>query len=191
MKKTLLLIFALAFSAFAADAPADSSDLLKHAFVSLEGGALYPLDDEQDVVTSRNYYSLLEFRYAYFEDISGVVQFGYAYYHTKGDSIAFPGVHQFNGRVGLDFPLSRVKPISVGTGFSCDWMRADGTSEETKNSTLGDNETEFGWYVRLDLPVILTANYRAGVHTYFEQIWTEPDLSNIIWVGIYVERKLW
>lgn len=189
MKQFFLIFFCLVVSLWATPAEKDSSRSFHDAFLALEGGAIYPNSDLGQVI-DRSYYGLAEFRYSYFGPFFGVVQFGYAYMNTT-DDVAFPGVHQFNGRVGIDYPIQMAKPISIGGGFSCIWARADGPDEDTKTSTLYDNESEFGWYLRLDLPIVRTQNYRVGAKVYYETLWTLPNRSNMLWIGFYVERKLW
>ncbi len=186
MKKLICLISLCVVSLFA---KMDSSKTeFSHAGIGIEGGALYFLDDVQDALDN-TYYGLLEFEYLYFEKFLGVVQFGYSYLPTKGN-VEYPGIHQVNGRVGLDYPLPIAKPIAVGAGFSCIWMRADADGD-VSHSTLADNETEFGFYARLDLPILMLENWRMGARFYFETLWTEPETSQTAWFGFYLQRKLW
>ena len=56
---------------------------------------------------------------------------------------------------------------------------------------LVDNETEFGWFARLNLPVLSLENYRIGMNLLWEQVWTLPERSNMLSVGLYVERRIW
>ncbi len=186
MKKIICLVSLCVASLFA------ETDSLKtefsHASAGIEGGALYFLDDVQDALDN-TYYGLLEFNYRYFEKFLGVLQFGYAYLPTKGN-VEYPGIHQVNGRVGLDYPLPIAKPIALGAGFSCIWMRADADGDVSR-STLADNETEFGFYARLDLPILTLENWRMGAKFYYETLWTEPETSQTAWFGFYLQRKLW
>lgn len=188
MKRTLWIVGLCAALSFAADFFKSSDKEFSTAAVGVEGGAIYFLDDAQDALDN-TYYGLLEFEYAYFRNFRGVVQFGYAYLPTKGD-VDYPGIHQFNGRVGLDYPLPVAKPIAVGAGFSCIWLRADDDGD-VSHSTLADNETEFGSYVRLDLPIITLENWRLGAKVYYEMLWTLPETSQTAWFGFYLQRKLW
>ena len=91
-----------------------------------------------------------------------------------------------------------ISPIVVGGGFSCNWTRADLDDDVIKDEiynmpggTLGDNETEFGWYVRLNLIAWNFKDYRVGFNLMWEEIWTLPKRSNMLYAGLYVERKLW
>lgn len=56
---------------------------------------------------------------------------------------------------------------------------------------LTDNETEFGYFFRGNLPFIRTENYQAGLNILWENLWTLPERSNMLSVGVYVERRLW
>jgi len=56
---------------------------------------------------------------------------------------------------------------------------------------LNDNETEFGWYARISLPVFKYKEYSAGFHVMWEQLWTLPNRSNMLSAGITIERNLW
>lgn len=184
----MMILFA-AFAWSEEEAPAENV-MFKKAYFSLEGGEIYPLGDLLDAVDD-TYYGLIEFRYQYWENVFGVVQFGYSYF-TPREASDFDGIHQFNGRVGVDYPLKLIHPISIGAGFSCLWLRADGDDlENSSATTLGDNESEFGWYARLILPIVKTEKYCVGAHAYWESIWTQPETSNMFWFGLYIERRLW
>lgn len=186
MKKWLFL-FGFCFSTLFAEDDADVE--FSHAALGIEGGALYFLDDVQDALDN-TYYVLAEFNYRYFEKFVGVVQFGYSYLPTKA-RVEYPGIHQANGRVGLDYPLPFVEPVAVGAGFSCIWMRTDDEGGDVSHSTLADNETEFGFYARLDLPILTFEKWRLGAKLYYETLWTEPETSQTAWFGFYLQRKLW
>ncbi|MDR1760726.1 MAG: hypothetical protein LBR60_09430 [Fibrobacter sp.] len=172
---------------------AQEINLEEKAFSSVrlagEAGFIYPLGDLRDAIEN-SYYGLAEFRYRYRGSFWGFLQFGYSYVRTH-DWVEFPGVHQFNGRVGLDVSAEWIRPLRFGGGFSCVWLRADGTDKEVENTELSSNESEFGWFARADLPILILENYQAGVRLYGEQIWSLPEASTSIWFGIYVERRLW
>ncbi len=187
MKKILLAVFLLTASLWA---KTDSASVeFAHASIAVEGGALYLLDDAGQNLED-TYYGLLELDYAFFRTWIGVVQMGYAYLPTTGD-VAFSGIHQVNGRVGLDYPLPFVSPIALGAGFSCIWMRADDEGGNASKSSLVDNESEFGFYVRLNLPILNWDKWRLGAKVYFERLWTSPETSETAWFGFYLQRNLW
>ena len=91
-----------------------------------------------------------------------------------------------------------ISPIVVGGGFSCNWTRADLDDDVIKDEiynmpggTLGDNETEFGWYARISLPVFKYKEYSAGFHVLWEELWTLPTRSNMLSAGLTFERSIW
>jgi hypothetical protein len=190
MKRILLIMMFTCAFAWSEEPAAPTRDVMfQKAYLGFEGGMVYPWGDLLDAV-DKTYYGLMEFRYQYWENVSGVVQFGYAYFETLHDA-DYPGVHQFNGRIGVDYPPKVIHPISIGAGFSCIWARADGDDVDPEATTLDDNESEFGWYARLVLPIVNTATYQVGAHAYWESIWTRPETSEMLWFGLYIERKLW
>ena len=69
-------------------------------------------------------------------------------------------------------------------------MRADDDGD-VSHSTLADNESEFGFYGRLDLPILILESWRLGAKFYYETLWTEPEKSKTAWFGFYLQRKLW
>lgn len=162
------------------------------AFLGLEGGDAYPWGDLEDVIKPA-LYGQGEFSYHYWENTFGLVQFGYAYFRTHDDFKRFPGVHQFNGRVGLEHQSSWMKPFFVGAGFSCIWTRSDGGDPNDKSPgvLLITNETEFGAFIKLKLPIWKNKTYAMGVNLYWEEIWTLPKASNTLWIGFFVQRRLW
>lgn len=186
MKRMILYLVLMALPIWAL--PRDTVEF-SHAAIGIEMGALYLLDDSKHALDD-TYYGLVEFEYAYYRRLTGIVQFGYAYLPTKG-SLDYPGIHQANGRVGIDYALPFVEPVALGMGFSCVWMRADGDGGDASVSTLDDNETEFGAYVRLNLPIVTLENWRFGAKVYYENLWTEPETSQTAWFGLYLQRKLW
>lgn len=186
MKKWICLVILCVVEAFASE---DSTKTeFSHAAVGIEGGVLYFLDDVQDALDNP-FYGLLEFEYRYYGNFTGVVQFGYSYLTTK-ENVEYPGIHQANGRIGVDYALSFAKPIAVGAGFSCIWQRADDDGD-ISHSTLADNESEFGFYVRLNLPIMTLEGWRLGAKFYHETLWTEPETTQTAWFGFYLQRKLW
>jgi hypothetical protein len=60
-----------------------------------------------------------------------------------------------------------------------------------RGGTLTDNETEFGWYARISLPVFKFKEYSAGFHISWEQLWTLPKRSNMLSAGLTLERSIW
>lgn len=189
------LIFAQDSSATVAKRPADLA--FSNAFVSIEAGEIYPFGDLIDAVENTAYVGL-GFRYTYWENVDGFVKFDYSYFEPIPKEVTYDGVHQFSGKLGLDFKWPYLKPIIFGAGFTCNWTRADLDDAADKNAlysepggTLTDNETEFGWFARLNLPVLSTDNYRIGLNVLWEELWTLPERSDMLNVGVYVERRVW
>ena len=56
---------------------------------------------------------------------------------------------------------------------------------------LLDNETEFGWFARLNMPFFYYKDFTAGLDVLWEQLWTLPERSNTLTVGVYIERRVW
>ena len=168
-----------------------------HAYVSIEGGEVYPFGDLVDAIYN-TYYGGLGFRYAYWENVDGVVMFHYSYFKSRQDVVPYGGAHQFTGKLGLDWRWPLIRPVTLGAGFTCNWARADLEDDIDKDSiyelpggTLGDNETEFGWYARVNVVLWNFEKYRIGFDFMWEELWTLPKRSDMLYVGLYVERKLW
>lgn len=185
MKKILLTIVAFVALTFATEAkPFDK------VYVGLEGGEIYPWGDLQDVLYN-SWYGQLDVRYNYFKSLDGFVQFGYTYFETRDDRIDFPGVNQFNGRVGLLWLVPKTPDIRLGGGFSCIFARSDGGDPAAKyGGMLYDNESEFGWNAMVSLPAMRFENWNVGLNVYWEQLWTTPERSNMLWIGLFIERRV-
>ena len=196
--KAFALVLAVAGFALAQSLP-DSSNVQDVAFsnlyVSIEGGEKYPFGDLVDAVDN-TYYLGLGVRYTYWEDFDGIILFQYAYFEPHGKISRINGVHEASGKLGLDYRWHLISPIAFGAGFLCNWTRADFDEDnkpdfDSSGGTLTDNETEFGWFARLNLPIFTLNNYRAGLNVLWEQLWTLPERSNMLTIGFYVERRIW
>jgi hypothetical protein len=168
-----------------------------HIYVFIEGGKKHPVGDLADAVDN-SFYMGLGFRYTYWENFDGIILFQYSYFEPHFDVPRINGVHEVSGKLGLDYRWNMIAPIVFGAGFLCNWTRADYDGDKKAfdfnndyGATLTDNETEFGWFARLNLPVFTYGNYRAGMNVSWEQLWTLPERSNMLVVGLYVERRIW
>lgn len=191
MKKILLLLILLPLSLWA---EIQKNENFQKEFstmkVALEVGEIYPFFDLSDAIDN-SVYVQGEFQYHYFKYFDGYLQFGYSYMNVIEKLADFPGVHQFNGRVGLLWNMPWVSVLRLGGGFSCIWARSDGGDPTAaRGGMLSDNESEFGLHARLNLPVFRFSKWNLGFNAYWEQIWTKPDRSNMLWFGIYLERRI-
>ncbi|MBR4681430.1 MAG: hypothetical protein IKP03_10075 [Fibrobacter sp.] len=198
LKSILLMVVGFALAALAQEDSAKVEDIaFSKAYLGIEGGEVYPFGDLIDAVEN-TLYGGLNFRYSYWKNVDGVVMFHYAYFKPRPDVVPYDGVHQASGKLGLDWRFPAIHPIVLGGGFACNWTRADLDDDVVKDEiyekpggTLGDNETEFGWYARLNVVLWNLETYRVGFNFMWEEIWTLPKRSDMLYAGIYVERKLW
>ncbi|MBR2197521.1 MAG: hypothetical protein IJ909_03635 [Fibrobacter sp.] len=199
VKTLILLVLGLAAFAFSqsqsSEFTAADSIAFSKFYVSIEGGEKYPFGDLVDAVDNA-FYAGLGARYAYWEDFDGIILFQYSYFEPHSKIPHIYGVHEVSGKLGLDYRWKLVSPVILGAGFLCNWTRADYDEKhrphfESQGGTITDNETEFGWFARLNLPVLSLENYRVGMNMLWEQVWTLPERSNMLSVGLYVERRIW
>ncbi|WP_144264971.1 hypothetical protein [Fibrobacter sp. UWB5] len=198
LKSILLMVAGFALAALAQEDSAKVEDIaFSKAYLGIEGGEVYPFGDLIDAVEN-TLYGGLNFRYSYWKNVDGVVMFHYAYFKPRPDVVPYDGVHQASGKLGLDWRFPAIHPMVFGGGFACNWTRADLDDDVVKDEiyekpggTLGDNETEFGWYARLNVVLWNLETYRVGFNFMWEEIWTLPKRSDMLYAGIYVERKLW
>ncbi len=199
VKTLILLVLGLATCAFSQSQSSEFTTADSIAFskfyVSIEGGEKYPFGDLVDAVDNA-FYAGLGARYAYWEDFDGIILFQYSYFEPHSKIPHIYGVHEVSGKLGIDYRWKLVSPVILGAGFLCNWTRADYDEKhrphfESQGGTLTDNETEFGWFARLNLPVLSLENYRVGMNMLWEQVWTLPERSNMLSVGLYVERRIW
>lgn len=199
VKTLILLVLGLAAFAFSqsqsSEFTAADSIAFSKFYVSIEGGEKYPFGDLVDAVDN-SFYAGLGARYAYWEDFDGIILFQYSYFEPHSKIPHIYGVHEVSGKLGIDYRWKLVSPVILGAGLLCNWTRADYDEKhrphfESQGGTLTDNETEFGWFARLNLPVLSLENYRIGMNLLWEQVWTLPERSNMLSVGLYVERRIW
>ena len=74
--------------------PADSA--FSKAYVSIEGGEMYPFGDLQDAVEN-SFYGGVGLRYSYWDDFDGFVHFNYAYVKVRAREHAVPLLQGFYG----------------------------------------------------------------------------------------------
>ena len=175
--------------------PVDERNVaFSRGYISIEGGEIYPFGDLVEAVEN-SFYGGIGFRYSYWSDFDGFVHFNYTYVKVRPEDIPFPGVHQFTGRLGLDWHSKLMRPLAFGAGFTCNWTRADYDGDENYFSGRGgmllDNETEFGWFIRANMPFMYFKEFTAGLNVLWEQLWTLPERSNALTVGFYIERRIW
>ena len=122
--------------------------------------------------------------------------FNYSYFKPVAKT-KVNGVNQFSGKGGMDWKLKYISPFILGAGFTCNFTRAEVKEGKTLDfgndlgGTLGDNETEFGWFVRLNIPFWDIDKYRIGLNAVWEELWTLPKRSDMLTVGLYIERRIW
>ena len=196
MKKLLLALVLGLCSAALAQSPTDSS--FSHIYVSVEGGEQYPFGDLVDAVEN-SFYGGFGFRYTYTENIDGFVLMDYSYIKPIPRGLKIYGAHQVSGKLGLDFKWKAIAPLAIGAGFVCDWVRGDYDDDKIDETsfnkdlggTLTDNETEFGWFARVNLPLIRRETYRVGFNALWKELWTLPKRSEMLSMGVYFERGIW
>lgn len=154
----------------------------------LEGGTVQPWGDLEQKIES-GYFGNLTLSYPYTDHLDGYMQAGYAYLPVE--SAHFAGLHQLNGRAGLDFEVPWVAPLRWGGGVSLIFVRGDTTTAQAAQYMLYDNESEFGWHAQLSLPAIKRNQWKAGFRIHWEQIWTQPVASELFWFGIYLQGNPW
>lgn len=177
--------------------PNSADGAFSKAYISIEVGEVYPFGDLIDAVEN-SYYGGIGFRYSYWENVDGFVSFNYSYFKPVPKGLVFDGAHQFTGRLGLDWKLPWIRPVVLGAGFACDWVRGDLDEDFSTDEvymlpggTLGDNETEFGWFARINVPLWNFEKMRIGFNLLWEELWTLPERSDMLSAGIYVERRIW
>ena len=196
MKKLLLALVLGLCSAALAQSPTDSS--FSHIYVSVEGGEQYPFGDLVDAVEN-SFYGGFGFRYTDSENIDGFVLMDYSYIKPIPRGLKIYGAHQVSGKLGLDFKWKAIAPLAIGAGFVCDWVRGDYDDDKIDETsfnkdlggTLTDNETEFGWFARVNLPLIRRETYRVGFNALWKELWTLPKRSEMLSMGVYFERRIW
>lgn len=187
----LLFILLTFISGYTAETE-EKNYMFSEGYLGLEGGDAYPWGTTEDAIQPA-LFGQGNFTYRYWKNTYGIVQFGYAYFKTYTEFKRFPGVHQFHGRVGLEHQFSWLRPLFLGAGFSCIWARSDGGDQEDKGPgvMLTDNESEFGTFLKVRLPIWKNEKYAIGANIYWEQLWTLPEKSNMLWIGVFVQRRMW
>jgi hypothetical protein len=88
MRLILFMMILFATLAWSEEQSSTQDVMFRKAYFSLEGGEVYPWGDLLDAVND-TYYGLLEFRYEYWDNVFGVVQFGYSYFTPRPIMMVF------------------------------------------------------------------------------------------------------
>ena len=152
-----------------------------------EVGMVQPWGDLEMVVDDA-LYGNLGLAYAYAPGLEFYAQAGYAYMPVQAEY--FAGLHQLNGRAGLQYSPSWLSPMQIGAGLGLVFVRGDSTDPRAVEYMLYDNESEFGWHARLGLPVVRWKDSSVGFRIHWEHIWTKPA-SQLLWFGLYMEGAPW
>lgn len=194
MKYKIIYLCILLATIFGNSAEPNKDYIFSEGYVSLEGGDVYPWGTIEDAIQS-SLYGQGEFSYRYWENTYGIVQFGYTYFKTQDFFKRYPGLHQFHGRIGLEHQFSWMKPFFIGFGFTSVWVRADSEDDDEDDKSAGvtliDNESEFGAFLKAKFPIWKNKNYAIGLNIYWDYIWTLPEETNILWIGLFIQRRLW
>ncbi len=194
-KMKLLLVFLLGVTTLLF---AQTESAFSKMYISMQGGEIYPWGRIADAVDN-TYFGGFGFRYSYWEDFDGFVMMDYSYFTPRVENEIVYGVHQVSGKLGLSWSWDKIRPLEMGGGFLCNWSRADYDDEhvdkdsfkDDPGGTLVDNETEFGWFARLNLPLWAPEKFKVGFSVIWEELWTLPKRSDMMSMGLYVERRIW
>jgi len=151
-------------------------------------GQVSPWGDISPTVEAA-YYGNLGVSYVYAPRLHGYLQGGYSYLPVRSD--AYAGLHQLNGRAGLEYSPGWIEPLALGAGISLLFVRGDSIAPEATQYMLYDNESEFGWHARLSMPVLRQQAWCLGVRAHWEEVWTQPSSSQLLWIGLYLEGAPW
>jgi hypothetical protein len=154
---------------------------------SLEGGANYFLGDLQKEIKISPY-AAADFGYELSDYTELYLQGVFSYLKLKRNS-DFHGLYQFLGRTGIETPEHLLKPVVIGTGISMATVRGNNATSEADKYFLSDNETEFGWHIRLELSLFRIKNFKFSTRFYYDQIWTKPKNSYLLHGGFSLGWK--
>jgi len=155
--------------------------------ISLEGGANYFLGDLQKEIKISPY-AAADFEYGLSNYTELYLQGAFSYLKLK-NNIDFHGLYQFIGRAGIETPEDLLNPVSVGVGISMAMVRGNNATPNAYNYFLYDNESEFGWHVRLELSLFRIENFKFSTRFYYDQIWTKPENSYLLHGGFSLGWK--
>jgi hypothetical protein len=154
---------------------------------SLEGGMNYFLGDLQKEIKICPY-AAADFEYELSNYTALYLQGAFSYLKLKNNS-DFHGLYQFLGRTGIETSEHLLKPVAVGAGISMATVRGNNATQYADKYFLSDNETEFGWHIRLELNLFRIENFRFGTRFYYDQIWTKPENSYLLHGGFSLGWK--
>jgi len=154
---------------------------------SLEGGMNYFLGDLQKEIKISPY-AAADFEYELSNYTALYLQGAFSYLKLKNNS-DFHGLYQFLGRTGIETPEDLLKPVAIGVGISMATVRGNNATPDADKYFLSDNETEFGWHIRLELSLFRIENFKFSTRFYYDQIWTKPKNSYLLHGGFSLGWK--
>ncbi|HSQ42267.1 MAG TPA: hypothetical protein VLM37_08325 [Fibrobacteraceae bacterium] len=100
-------------------------------------------------------------------------------------------VHHITASLGLDAEIPHCAGLQIGAGIGLFFVRADPNSAQKDSvmSTyqLGDNESEFGWTLRTQMPVWRWSWGRLFLSMDYLHAWTQPQASHLLDGGVGLE----
>lgn len=103
-------------------------------------------------------------------------------------------VYFAQGDVGLDWQIPTASRLQIGGGISLFFVRADpkpSEEEEVLKYQLADNESEFGWHSRIAFEVWKRRGFSLHVASMYHQVWSRPESSSLVWIGLGGGFDLW
>lgn len=165
------------------------AEAFDHAKVQMEGGAVQPLFSlSHHFGPTPQGRGMVQFEYA--ENLSSRV--GFAYAKLKGWEVS--DIHFAQGDVGLDWQIPHARSLQVGGGISLFFVRADPTpaqEEAVFAYQLYDNESEFGWHARIAFTVWQSQRFSCHVASMYHQVWSRPQATHFVWIGLGGGFALW
>lgn len=186
--KYLFFIVFLASSIYAQSASEDHfSDHFSFGRVELSLGQRMPQKNLYDVLEKSPAFQL-GMQFGYYESAHFPVHFRMeaSYAEMKHPRVDF---HNAIGRIGFDWDFFQRYHSELGTGLTMHFLRASEAREE--GLLLEDNESDYGWYFRLQPMAMDWGRFRLGLEAHYDIVWSSPRASHFVQVAVKTGWRLW
>lgn len=151
----------------------------EHSWLQISSGAVFPLGNLRDTLATAPQVRL-EWQTSYVHQHQMYLEMTYA--QLTGWSQG--KLHLVTAHAGLQTRVP-VIPLTAGLGVSLFYARTvEGQDPSAPFFQIHDNESEFGWNARLRWHLWQKNAWSVWLGTSYEEAWTLPRHSRLLWVGL-------
>lgn len=153
-----------------------------HMWLWLQGGMILPMNELRGVIDN-DYNTLIGIRFSYWNSFYAHLSVDYSYLNCRQADF-----HHAVGKVGLDWEIPKTYGAELGLGLGLFFLRA---KEIRELVSFVDNESDYGVYFRVQTPALVLGNFDFSAEAMWDIVFTLPERSEFLRLGLNARYKLW